>query len=205
MPAAPAQPFNQRIRIWGMRGLALLLLPALMFTRPAWGLEHGLTQVLGIVGIYLVVAAILGRFWAILYIGGRKNREVVQVGPYSICRHPLYLFSTIGAAGLGLMLGSFLLAVLLAAAVGAGLSATARWEEAWLAQDLGADWPAYAAHVPRIWPRLSGFRTPDRFEVSVPSLKRNLADAVGFLLLIPAAALLNAGKLAGWWPTWPLW
>lgn len=49
-----------------------------------------------------IVACVLIGFWSILYIGGRKNQMIMQDGPYSMCRHPLYLFSTIGVFGFGL-------------------------------------------------------------------------------------------------------
>src|SRR5690348_8154731 len=40
------------------------------------------------------------RFWATLYVGGRKEEQLIMEGPYSICRHPLYLGSLLlGASG----------------------------------------------------------------------------------------------------------
>ena len=69
--------------------------------------------VLGL-GLAAIIVAIVGRAWCSLYIGGRKNAQVMQDGPYSICRHPLYFFSTIGATGFGLLLDSLLLAALFA-------------------------------------------------------------------------------------------
>jgi dTDP-4-dehydrorhamnose 3,5-epimerase len=50
----------------------------------------------------------------------------MQEGPYSICRHPLYLFSTIGAAGFGLLLDSLTLTVVFGLGAFAILSLTAR-------------------------------------------------------------------------------
>ena len=148
-------------------------------------------EIIEILGLTLVIAAVLGRFWAILYIGGHKNRTVMRDGPYSVCRHPLYLFSTLGVVGLGLMLGSIVITALLGGMTFAILSATARKEEAFLRGQFGPAYDDYAAGVSMILPRLSGFRTEDTVTVSVPHLRRNLMDALVFLTFIPLADALE--------------
>ena len=111
LPKTPLQAFpaNQQLRIAILRGAFVLLLPLITFTSSAWSGLPLAQALLFQDGIFLVIAAVLGRFWAILYIGGRKNQMIMLDGPYSICRHPLYLFSTVGAVGFGLMLGSVVL------------------------------------------------------------------------------------------------
>ena len=64
-------------------------------------------------GLALVVLCITGRLWCILYVGNKKNLELVTRGPYSMTRNPLYFFSTLGAAGIGLMFGSLTVAATL--------------------------------------------------------------------------------------------
>ncbi|WP_435166333.1 methyltransferase family protein [Falsirhodobacter sp. 1013] len=189
MTAMIARPFNQRIRIAGLRLAVLALVPVLLFSAPAVsGLSAALLHG---AGILCIVAALLGRFWAILYIGGHKNRTVMQDGPYSICRHPLYLFSTIGAVGFGLMLESVTLTLLVGGIVLAILTATAAREERDLRRMFGGAYDAYAARVPRIMPGLSGFSTPQRVTFDTGTLRRNTRDAMVFLSLIPLAEALN--------------
>lgn len=60
-------------------------------------------------GRVLIAICILGRCWCTLYIGGRKGETLVSVGPYSLCRNPLYFFSFVGAAGVGAQTGSLLI------------------------------------------------------------------------------------------------
>jgi hypothetical protein len=151
-----------------------------------------------------VIAAVLGRFWSILYIGGHKNNTVMQDGPYSVCRHPLYLFSTLGVFGLGLMLGSIVLAMALGGLTLVILSVTARKEEAILRGMFGSAYDIYAARVPMILPKPALFRSPATVTVSVPHLRENLMDALVFLTFIPLAELMEWLKDVNMFPTVPI-
>lgn len=205
MTATTARPFNQRLRIAALRLFFLLALPLIVFTRSAWSDPEWVFEIMEVSGIFLIILAVLGRFWAILYIGGMKNMTVMQYGPYSVCRHPLYLFSTIGVVGLGLMLGSLLLTVFLGGAAFLILSATAAREENFLRSQFGAAYDAYAARVPRIWPRPSLFRTGATVTVQLNTLRTNFADALVFLAFIPLAELMEWVKETGLVATIPLW
>lgn len=188
MTATMSRPFNQKIRIAALRVVFLSLLPLILFTRPAW--TGAAADVLETAGILAILLAVLGRFWAILYIGGRKNRTVLREGPYSICRHPLYLFSTIGVAGFGLMLESMTLAAVLGGTAFAILSLTAVREEQFL-RGAFPDYATYAREVPRMLPAPRLFRTPARLTIDTGTLTRNAADALVFVSLIPTAELLR--------------
>ncbi len=63
-------------------------------------------------GFVAMIVSIVGRAWCSLYIGGRKKSEIVDRGPYSVTRNPLYLFSFIGAFGIGAQSGSVTIALL---------------------------------------------------------------------------------------------
>ena len=180
-------PFNQSIRIFALRGFVLIAIPLIIFTKSVWFDRSDWFDIVEVLGVFLIIAGVLGRFWSILYIGGRKNMEVLQVGPYSICRHPLYLFSTIATIGFGLMLGSFVLTLFLGGCVFVILSMTAAREEAFLHSEFGASYGAYAARVPRILPDLSLFTTPAEHTFNADILRRNGRDALVFLSLIPVA------------------
>ena len=196
MTQATVSPVNQKIRVWISRGVALACIPFIIFMQSAWS-ETLMQPVFEVVGALVVVAAVLGRFWSILYIGGRKNNQVVQDGPYSMCRHPLYLSTTIGAIGLGLMLGSLVLAALLGLVAFVILSMTAAREERFLRSEFAPDYDLYAQRVPRIWPDLSLFRTEPEVTFNAYVLRRNLADALGFLALIPFAELMETLRDSG--------
>lgn len=196
-------PVNQLIRVNILRATFVLSLPLAICAVSPWsGLVR---ETMNVAGIGLVVAAVLGRFWSILYIGGHKNMTVMQDGPYSICRHPLYLFSTIGVLGFGLMLGSVVLTLFLGGMTLAILSITARKEEAFLRGQFGPTYDAYAARVPMIVPRLSGFKTEATVVVSVHHLRHNLMDALVFLTFIPLARLLDHVQAMEIFPSFSVW
>lgn len=185
------QPANQKLRITILRLTFLAILPLILFSESAWLHPEWLFDTLEVTGIFLVIIAVLGRFWSILYIGGRKNSMVMQDGPYSVCRHPLYLFSTIGTIGLGLMLGSLILTALLGALTFTILSMTAANEEKFLRSEFGPAYDAYAAKTPRILPNFALFHTPSEITFSTAPLRGNLFDAMVFLSFIPLAELME--------------
>lgn len=191
----PLRPFDQRIRIAALRLCLVPMLPLLAMIRSGWA-GTPMAAVLHMAGIGLIVLAVLGRFWAILYIGGRKNATVMRDGPYSICRHPLYLFSTLGAAGFGLLLDSLVAAFVLGGLTFVILSLTATREERFLCHRFGAAYRDYARQVPRILPAPRRFRTAPQITCDTGTLARNAWDALVFLALIPLATVLHGVQVA---------
>jgi protein-S-isoprenylcysteine O-methyltransferase Ste14 len=205
MTAAISKPFDQRIRIAALRVLFVLCVPLILFTSSAWTDPGWVLESIEVVGTLLIIFAVLGRFWAILYIGGHKNEMIMQEGPYSICRHPLYFFSTLGVVGFGLMLGSFLLTAFLSIAVFLILTATASREEAYLRAGFGPAYDVYAAQVPRIWPKPSLFHSEPTVLVKIATLRVNFFDALVFLGFIPLAKFIEQIKEMGLVRTWPIY
>ena len=142
-------------------------------------------------GIAAIIVCILGRTWASLYIGGRKIEQFVTEGPYSVARNPLYLFSILGAAGVGAQLGSIVSALLFGAIAWAVFSVVVRQEERLLAARYGSLYARYVATVPRFLPRLGLWRDTATLTVMPPKLLRTFADALLFLLAIPLAEMFE--------------
>ena len=133
-PSAAAQAGADR------RRCALVLL--LLFTKSHWDTAPTIRAAIAGVGLLAILVCIMGRTWCTLYIGGLKKRELVTTGPYSVVRNPLYVFTSIGAAGIGAQNGSIVLAVLFFAATLAVFQVVARREEAFLA----STFPEFAAY-----------------------------------------------------------
>jgi protein-S-isoprenylcysteine O-methyltransferase Ste14 len=152
-------------------------------------------------GLGLIVLCILGRTWSSLYIGGRKNRELAQSGPYSVSRNPLYLFSIIGAVGIGAQVGSIALAATAGFVAWLVLLMTTMREEAALTVNFGAAYRDYMARVPRFLPRLSQWKDTDTIEVRPRIVMTTFLDALFFLMAIPIAEGLEYLHDAGFLPT----
>jgi len=189
--ASKRLPCNQRARIHVCRFLGAVLIPPALFIRPYFA-EAALAGFLEQTGVMLVIACVLGRCWAMLYIGGNKNGRLTTTGPYSLCRNPLYVFSTMGVAGCGLMIQSLVYTVLLTSVAFAILFQTARNEEGYLADKFPEDYASYRRRTPRFVPvSFRTFQTPSSVQVDVSSLRRCFWDATFFILTIPALELVE--------------
>jgi len=104
-------------------------------------------------GGYLVVAGSAIRFWASLYIGGRKNRELVTDGPYRLLRNPLYAGNLVASLGLGLVTGSPAVVVIAMPLLSAIWWCTVLAEEVRLEEKFGDLYRDYVGRVPRFIPR----------------------------------------------------
>ena len=148
-------------------------------------------------GVVLIVTCILGRTWTSLYIGGRKIEQLVQNGPYSVCRNPLYFFSILGAAGVGAQVGTVTLALLCAAIAFAVFSVVVRQEERLLGERYGEAFAEYRRNVPRFLPNLRLWRDEPTLTIRQPRVVRTFADALLFLLSVPLAELFEALQESG--------
>ncbi len=177
-------------------GLALLAI-----TDPTWRTEwRRLHRAIQFSGLLLILVCILGRTWGTLYIGGQKKRELVTKGPSSVVRNPLYLFTLFGAAGMGALSGSIAMALLSAAFATVVFVSVVRQEEQFLLTTFPHDYPAYAARVPRLWPRFSAWQDADQLIVKPHLVNRTFFDASLFLLAVPLIALKALLRDLGWLP-----
>jgi protein-S-isoprenylcysteine O-methyltransferase Ste14 len=163
--------------------------PLLMLSTSRWHDE--LRNAIQTAGLFLIVVCIIGRTWCALWIAGRKVRELVDTGPYSVSRNPLYLFSIVGAVGAGAQLGSLSAAILGGAAVARILFKRALVEERWMLSWHGKVYESYMARVPRFWPRLSSWRGGDFRVRKTRVVIMTFLDGCLFLTSIPIAGLLH--------------
>jgi protein-S-isoprenylcysteine O-methyltransferase Ste14 len=140
-------------------------------------------------GLLLILICILGRTWATLYIGGLKQRELVTKGPYSVVRNPLYLFTLFGAAGIGALSGSLVMAIVYAGFASVVFLSVVLQEEQFLLATFPHEFPAYAARVPRLVPRLSTWQDADQLIVKPRLVHRTFLDASLFLMAVPLVGL----------------
>lgn len=179
-------------------GVALALL--LPFLQSYWGLENVLHEALEWIGYVLIVAGILGRVWCSVYIGGRKNDELIEIGPYSIVRNPLYVFSFIAVSGIAMTTGIVTVTVLAQLLFAAYYRTVVNREEAALGTAYDGKYAEYMNRVPRWWPRLKLWREPGEIVVRPRFLYLTLRDIGWILLLFPAIEGIDALQASGWLP-----
>jgi len=194
----------EKNRINLLRLLFLLLAPVIFVSRPFFD-DTVTSEISEVLGLLFIISGILGRAWSILYIGGKKNISLITIGPYSMCRHPLYLFSTLAVMGFGLLLQSIVLTVVLTAVFGAALAVNAMKEEARLRAMFGDDYADYARKTPAVLPAIGKFHTDNQVTFDADHLKSNFWDATVFVFLIPLAAIIESVQDAGWIPTVPVY
>ena len=192
------EPVRQRTRIHTIQAGALAAVPIFFLAQPAWqGTAHEFIEIAGIV---LVFACIVGRMWSILYVGSKKNKELVTSGPYSMTRNPLYFFSCIGAVGVGLMYGSVVVALALGLIAYGVLAATAAKEADYLRTMFGPAYEAYSRRTPIFWPKSQLYEDAQEVYFSPKALRKTLLDGILFLAAFPIIETLEYLHASGTLP-----
>lgn len=178
--------------------LAILLgVLVFAFTETITPSGHIVHETIEWIGVALIVVCILGRTWSSLYIGGRKVDELVMVGPYSVCRNPLYFFSVIGAAGMGAQTGSVVIGLTCGVIAALVFRIVVGQEEKFLLQKYGERFREYLGRVPRLFPNTHLWHDVEILHVRPRSVVLTFADASFFLLAIPIAEFFELLQRAG--------
>jgi protein-S-isoprenylcysteine O-methyltransferase Ste14 len=153
-----------RVPLGFLFGIVVIWIATPTVTTLAWGLP---------------IAALgeLLRIWAAGHL--EKSREVTRSGPYRWLRHPLYVGSSLMAAGLAVAAGSVVVAIIVAVYMTTTITAAIVTENAFLRQAFGADYAAWQAGTMPTVER--------RFSVERAIRNREYRAFAGFLLI---AALL---------------
>ncbi len=125
----------QRIARWRVTAGFVFAGIVLWLAQPTWR-----TIVAG--GVVAAAGEAL-RVWAAGHV--EKSREVTRSGPYRFTRHPLYVGSTVLAAGVVLASRSGVVAAIAAVYMIATITAAIRTEEAFLRQTFGSTYDEYRA------------------------------------------------------------
>jgi protein-S-isoprenylcysteine O-methyltransferase Ste14 len=166
--------------------------------------RHPLTELtVESVGYLLLLAGVGLRLWSTLYIGSRKSRELIRQGPYSMCRHPLYLGTCTIVMGVALLFTNpvMLLAILLLF-VPATLM-TIKMEESHLEELFGEEYRNYCRQAPRLWPSMRHYAGLETLEVSTRIIAKVAIETSGVLLVPLAEDIIQAFHSHNWLPA--LW
>lgn len=153
---------------------------------------------LEMLGLFFIIGGFGNRLWCTLYIGGRKNDSLLQDGPYSICRNPLYVGSILAAFGVGMQTEMLTFAILSGSVCWIIFHVVVKREEKFLHGKFGARYQSYIAVTPRFWPKFSIYK--DDFEAHsfrTEMLWNTFRDGLVLLTAIPITETVELAHRAG--------
>jgi protein-S-isoprenylcysteine O-methyltransferase Ste14 len=180
--------------------IAIIIL-LLFFSRSGWEGHGFLPTLLFLFGTLFVGIATVGRLWCSIYISGYKTRTLITVGPYSICRNPLYLFSFIGTVGLCLNTETIVLPIIAACIFLLYYPPVIEQEERKLRARHTEAFEAYCRTVPRLIPSLSRLEEPDTYVVRPKVFRKRLFDSLWFVWGIGFIEIIEGLHECGMLPT----
>jgi protein-S-isoprenylcysteine O-methyltransferase Ste14 len=175
-----------------------------IFTRPSFQLETVLHEALDLLGGLLVAMCVIGRIYCTTFLGGHKNQTLITIGPFSLCRNPLYFCSFIGIVGIAVMSNHLVLLLLIPTLFLVIYGALIRREEASLHQVFGGEYAEYCRVTPRFWPRLGRFSLPASLTISPKLLTNAVLDGLLWFLVLPVFEFIEYAQRAGVIQTWSL-
>ncbi len=187
-------------RIVVSRIFGLIILTALLFTGHSFA-QGTITDILfEISGLFLLSICSLGRLWALMYLSGNKRRELITEGPYSMVRHPLYVFSLIGALGIGLGSENLLVLILIIAFYLLYYPFTILAEEKKMIKKFGSAYLEYMKNTPRFLPKFSLYKEAEQYRVKAASFVRNFADGMWFIWIFMLMHFIEKLQDSGFLP-----
>ncbi len=184
-------------RMLGSRILIGIVLLAAFLTTPVIPQESFIAGFFRLAGFVLLTVCAIGRIYSTAFIGGIKNKQLVRVGPYATVRNPLYFYSLLGAAGVGLMSGQVTCAVILLGGFLFIYDGLIRREEQFLAEKFGSEFADYKARVPRLLPQINQFTAPDELLFQPKFFTFAVWDAIWWFAPVPVFELARHLQHAG--------
>jgi protein-S-isoprenylcysteine O-methyltransferase Ste14 len=151
-----------------------------------------------IVSYLLVAVATVGRLWCGIYVFGRKSKVLCQDGPYSICRNPLYVFTSLGALGVAVASNRIAVVTGFASIYCFYYFLVVKFEEKRLSQLFGREYETYCARVSRFRPHFRNYRSRERIEIHPHILLRAMVKGMWFFCLIFALEIIEILKRTPW-------
>ena len=156
-----------------------------LFTNSIWAADALAHEIIEIAGFVLIGACVLGRTWSTHYIGGKKKSEIVDVGPYSMSRNPLYVFTVLGTTGMGLTTGVLTYGLIFGLVCFVIFDQVIRREETFLLETFGEPYRRYLERVPRWLPKFSLWADLEEIVVKPRLILITFRDACLLLLAFP--------------------
>lgn len=171
---------ENRIHVSQFIGLMILLI--VLFSDHSWPENSIFDFMLEFIGFLLIGICTFGRLWSSVYISGYKDDSLITVGPYSIVRHPLYLFSFIGATGLGFASESIIVIIMLPVLFLIYYKPVMLSEEEKLKEIYGQEYVNYMKKRSRLIPNFSLFYEPETYLIKSRTFRKSFLDVMWFFI-----------------------
>jgi hypothetical protein len=122
------------------------------------------------------------------------------VGPYSLCRNPLYVFSFLGMFGVALATNTLTFPLVVTLGFLVLYPSIVAAEERRLMRIHGAKYETYQRVTPRFIPAFRRYHRPNKLEIETRAFQKGLLDTAWFLLALMGMHIVmelhEAGHLA---------
>ena len=156
----------------------------LLVSTSHWGPRSDLVAILYPLGILLAGLAVAARLWTSVYHAGYKLHTLLTVGPYSMCRNPMYFCNCVGAVGAGLTTGMLSLTALIVASLVLYYPFVIRREERKLLREHGKAYEAYRRRTPAFLPAWRLLDEPEEYLTNIRFFRTKIGDS-----MVPLVAL----------------
>jgi len=169
--------------------------------------ENGpLDHFMELTSIVLIFLGTYGRLWCTLFISGYKTNKLITVGPYSICRNPLYFFSFIGTLGIALQTEMITFVVIAIFGFAFLYSIIIKGEEKKLLEIHGKEFEEYCKRVPRFFPKFSLYTEPETYQFNTLRYRRAFMEGMWFVIIYHVLEIIeqlhNYGILPAFFKIW---
>lgn len=186
-----------RQRVVVSRAFGVLVLLLVLFTTHSFGQNSLIDILCEALGLFLLTVCSIGRLWALLYISGYKKLELITEGPYSIVRHPLYVFSLIGAIGIGVASENIVVLAVMVVFYLLYYPLTIIVEEKKLIEKFGQSYLDYIKCTPRFLPKLSLYKGSAQYQINADIFVKSLMNGMWFIWIFILLNFIEALQLTG--------
>ena len=191
-----------RARVYVSRLVAAAILLLVLFTRHSFVDDSVLDLSFEMTGLFLLTICSMGRLWALMYISGNKSHEIITDGPYSIVRHPLYLFSLLGAVGIGLVSENLLVLAVIIIFYVIYYPFTVLAEEKKLENKFGQTYLEYKRVTPIFMLKLSLYKGPHFYTVNADTFVKNFVSGMWFIWVFILFNFIEMAQRIGFLPVY---
>jgi protein-S-isoprenylcysteine O-methyltransferase Ste14 len=174
---------SKEYRIALSRIFAVVIVFIILFSSYSWKTNPYVNIAIDLVAFILILICAFGRLWALAYISGHKTKDLITEGPYSLVRNPLYLFSLIGAIGVGIASKNILVCALILVIFALYYPFVIKAEEEHLHEVHGEEFQKYKKNTPMFIPNFSGFHEQQFYAINTRKFRRAFFSVIWFPLI----------------------